>query len=59
MFLPPGTTSKMLSVNIATKKVKIGIKGQTPIVEGEFPEKIKPDETLWTVEDDKENGRVL
>jgi len=39
--VPLTTKSKMLDVNIGTKKIKVGIKGQPPIINGEFPEKIK------------------
>lgn len=31
-------------------KLKLGLKGQTPILQGEFCEKIKTEDTLWTIE---------
>ena len=39
--LPPNIRTKMLDVVLATKKIKVGIKGQPLIIDGEFPEKIK------------------
>jgi len=56
--LPDGTEGKQLSVSIGTKKVKIGLKNSSDkIIDGEFPEKIKTDETLWHVE--RSDGKSL
>ena len=49
---------KMLDIQIMSKKIRIGIKSKPPIIDGEFPEKIKPQDTVWTLEDSK-NGKVL
>ena len=38
--------------------IKISIKGQPPIVDGKWCKKIKPDDSLWTVENDGDK-RVL
>ena len=32
--------------------MKIGVKGQPPIVDGELHKKIKKDDTLWSIESD-------
>ncbi len=39
--MPANTRSKMLDISFGNKKVRVGIKGQSPIIDGEFPEKIK------------------
>ena len=50
--LPKGTTSKMLDVKIKSKHLRVALKGsQDAIIEGELCEKVKPDETFWSVED--------
>ena len=39
--VPADTRSKMVQISFGQKKIKIGIKGQPPIIDGEFPERIK------------------
>ena len=39
----------MMKVDIKTKKIYVGIKGKDAIIDGEFPYKIKPDDTVWTI----------
>jgi len=52
--LPAGTTAKMLDVQIKVKSLRVAIKGQEkPIIEGELCEKVRLDDTFWTVEDKK------
>ena len=54
--LPPGTTAKMLDVRITSTRMKVGLKGGAePIIDGELHKKILADETLWTVETDKDD----
>lgn len=53
-FLPEGTTAKMLNVVTTGTTCKIAIKGKDAIIDAEFCEKIKNDETLWAVE--RQNG---
>lgn len=57
--VPKGIKGKDLKINIETTKCHVSIKGQPAIVEGEFPEKIKADESLWTLEDDETGGKVV
>ena len=52
--VPKGTKAKMVSVSIKNKSISIGLKGQPPIVEGELFAKVLPDDSFWTVEDEKE-----
>lgn len=39
--VPAETRAKMMSVSFGSKKIKAQIKGQPPIIDGEFPERIK------------------
>ena len=51
--IPKGTKSKMLKVEIKPKSIFIALKGKEsePILKGELCEKVKVDESFWTVED--------
>jgi hypothetical protein len=50
--LPKGTTAKNLLVDIKPKHFKVLIKGQSePIIQGELCEKVKVEDSLWSVED--------
>ena len=52
--VPLGTKIKTLDVEIKNKRLKVGIKGQPPIVDGELHKKIIVDDSFWTLEDGKE-----
>jgi len=49
--VPKGTRAKGLDVLISKKKLKVGLKGQDPILEGELCKEIKLDDSTWTLED--------
>lgn len=51
----------MLKVDIGSVKIYVGLKGGVPpIIDGKFPYKIKPDETVWTIESGgPEGGKTL
>lgn len=49
--LPKGTKSKILDVDIRNTRLKVGIKGQTPIIDGEFHKRVIVDDSLWTIDD--------
>ncbi|KAF8476058.1 CS domain-containing protein [Kalaharituber pfeilii] len=49
--VPKGTRAKDLVVEIKKLKLKVGLKGQEPIIDGELPKAIQPDESTWTLED--------
>lgn len=52
--LPEGTTAKMLQVDIKAKKLFVKIKGQdAALIDGELAEKVKTDDSYWSVEDKK------
>jgi len=49
----PGTKSKMLDVQIKKKHLKIGYKGQEPIIDGELFEAVQIDDSFWNIVDGK------
>jgi len=57
--VPQDTRAKNMNINIGTTKCLVAIKGQTPIIDGEFTEKIKADDSIWTVEDGEDGGKVV
>ena len=50
--LPDGITSKQLDVQMKSTTLKIGLKGQAPIIDGPLHKKIKASDSLWTLETD-------
>lgn len=52
--VPPGTKTKMVSVEIKNKRLKVGLKGEPPMVDGELHKRIIVDDSFWTLEDNKE-----
>ena len=50
--LPDNITSKQLDIQMKASSLKIGVKGQTPIVDGSLHKKIKTGDSLWTLETD-------
>merc|ERR1719317_1041808 len=45
--------SRDLVVSIEKKHLKVGIKGQPPIIDGAFPKEVKLEESTWVLEDKK------
>ncbi|KAG2198637.1 hypothetical protein INT47_001776 [Mucor saturninus] len=52
--VPKGTRGRDLEVVLKKNQFKVGLKGKTPIVEGELCQTIKVDDSTWTLEDQKE-----
>ncbi|KAL9549897.1 hypothetical protein MBANPS3_005000 [Mucor bainieri] len=52
--VPKGTRARDLDIVLKKSQFKVALKGQAPIVEGEFSHTIKVDDSTWTVEDQKE-----
>ncbi|KAG2171506.1 hypothetical protein INT43_008232 [Umbelopsis isabellina] len=52
--VPAGTRGKALDVVIKKKLIKVGLKGQPPILEGELCKDVKVEDSTWTIEDQKE-----
>ncbi|KAL3521640.1 hypothetical protein ACH5RR_019789 [Cinchona calisaya] len=51
--VPPGTTSRFISCEIKKNRLKFGLKGQTPIIDGELYQPIKVEDSFWSLEDQK------
>ncbi|KAL9122329.1 MAG: hypothetical protein Q9187_001121 [Circinaria calcarea] len=48
--VPSNLKGKDINVVISKTKLKVGIKGQDPIIDGDFPHPIHTDESTWTLE---------
>jgi len=55
VFVPvrPGVKAKQLVVEFGTDTLKIGIKGEPLMIDGKLHAKIKPDDCMWTLVDNK------
>ena len=49
--VPRGTKGKTCDVEIQKTKLKIGIKGDVPVIDGELFAPVKPDDCLWNLVD--------
>jgi len=56
--VPENSRAKDFKIELETNKCYVGLKGQDPIISGEWPEKIKADDSFWTLEEGKE-GKFL
>jgi len=56
--VPSNIKTRDLTIKVETVKAYVCIKGQQPIIDGEWPEKIKADDSIWTLEDNKD-GKVV
>ncbi|KAL8277360.1 hypothetical protein RQP46_010200 [Phenoliferia psychrophenolica] len=52
--VPAGSKGRDLVVEIRKKQLKVGLKGQPPIIEGELAKEVKVDDSTWTLEDSRE-----
>lgn len=52
--VPPGTKTKLVNVEIKNKRLKVGLKGDTPLVDGELHKRVIVDDSFWTLEDGRE-----
>jgi len=51
--LPPGTLPKQLDIKIKPKHLSVAFKGKEPFISGELCEKVKVEDSFWSVEDNK------
>ncbi|OQR82749.1 nuclear migration protein nudC [Achlya hypogyna] len=49
--VPEGTTSRQVAAEIRSKTLKVGLKGQPLIVDGELHKRVKVEDSFWTLED--------
>lgn len=58
-YLPEGVTAKQLTVVMRPTKCSIKIKGGATLLEGTWFKPILEDDSLWCIETDAENRRIL
>ncbi|XP_010497338.1 PREDICTED: protein BOBBER 2-like, partial [Camelina sativa] len=51
--VPAGTKSGFVTCEIKKNRIKIGLKAQEPIIDGEFFHPVNPDDCFWNIEDQK------
>ncbi|TFK30317.1 nuclear movement protein nudC [Coprinopsis marcescibilis] len=49
--VPKGTRAKDLNVIIGKKKLRVGLKNQEPILDGDLCKEIKVEDSTWTIQD--------
>ena len=48
--IPAGTRGKQMDVVITPKRLKLGLKGQPALIEGQFTKEVLVDDSTWTVD---------
>ncbi|KAL0318009.1 UNVERIFIED_CONTAM: protein BOBBER 1 [Sesamum angustifolium] len=48
--VPPGTKSRFITCEIKKKHLKVGLKGQPPVIDGELYQPVKVDDCFWSLE---------
>ncbi|XP_019057960.1 PREDICTED: protein BOBBER 1 isoform X3 [Tarenaya hassleriana] len=51
--VPCGTKARLVVCEIKKNSLKVGLKGQPPIIDGELYRPVKPDDCYWNIEDQK------
>uniref|UniRef100_A0A453R6U7 CS domain-containing protein n=1 Tax=Aegilops tauschii subsp. strangulata TaxID=200361 RepID=A0A453R6U7_AEGTS len=51
--VPEGTKSRFVVCEIKKDHLKVGLKGQPPIIDGELHKPVKVDDCFWSIEDGK------
>ncbi|XP_062228541.1 protein BOBBER 1-like [Phragmites australis] len=57
--VPQGTKSRFVVCEIKKDHLKVGLKGQSPIIDGELYKPIKVDDCFWSIEDGKSLSILL
>ncbi|KAL3650553.1 hypothetical protein CASFOL_006956 [Castilleja foliolosa] len=57
--VPAGTKSRAISCEIKKNRISVGLKGQQPILDGEFYNPVKVDDCFWSLEDQKSISILL
>lgn len=59
VYLPDGTTSKMLNVAMTSKKCSVKIKNGATLIEGDWFKPIKLEDSPWCIETDGKGRKIL
>ncbi|KFK29309.1 hypothetical protein AALP_AA7G116200 [Arabis alpina] len=51
--IPCGTKSRSVTCEIKKNRLKVGLKGQDPIIDEQLFNSVKPDDCFWNIEDQK------
>ncbi|EPS57644.1 salt tolerance protein 5-like protein [Genlisea aurea] len=57
--VPSGTKSRFIVCEIKKNHLKVGVKGQPPIINGDLYESVKVDDCFWSLEDQKSVSVLL
>ncbi|EYU25221.1 hypothetical protein ABFS82_06G021900 [Erythranthe guttata] len=57
--VPPGTKSRFIVCEIKKNHIKVGLKGQPPVLDGELFNAVKVDGCFWSLEDQKSISIML
>ncbi|CAN4085738.1 unnamed protein product [Withania somnifera] len=57
--VPPGTKARFIVCDISRNRLKVGLKGQPPIIDGELCGPVKVDDCFWSLEDQKSISVLL
>ncbi|XP_042477238.1 protein BOBBER 1-like [Macadamia integrifolia] len=57
--VPTGTKSRFVVCEIKKNHLKVGLKGQPPIIEGDLYQPVKVDDCFWSIEDSKSISVLL
>lgn len=57
--VPEGTKSRFVVCEIKKDRLKVGLKGQPPIIDGELYKPVKVDDCFWSIEDGKSLSILL
>ncbi|XP_019189089.1 PREDICTED: protein BOBBER 1 isoform X2 [Ipomoea nil] len=57
--VPPGTKSRFIECNIKKNHLKVGLKGQPPVIDAELYKPVKVDDCFWSLEDQKSISVLL
>ncbi|KNA17081.1 hypothetical protein SOVF_081880 [Spinacia oleracea] len=57
--VPSGTKSREIVCEVKKNHLKVGLKGQPPIIDGDLCKSVKPDDCFWSLEDQKSISILL
>ncbi|GLU12017.1 hypothetical protein SLE2022_287260 [Rubroshorea leprosula] len=57
--IPKGTKSRFVVCDIKKNQLKVGLKGQPPIIDGDLYKPIKADDCYWSIEDESSLSILL